>query len=246
MTDETQENGLVREPLHSNVAATGSETLVLVAGMRKLLSPRLLARVPIRQRGATGVLSIGVPSPARTPRVCIFRSRFPPGSNSYTKVSHTKVSSSTGSASSLLPVPPPPPSTRPPSNPTVPGSYLTGGSPPRKRPVPLSQGSSSNSLSFSSSPSSAALTPPLPQPLFRFETGVALFAKRVPRPFPPPFLSPPSGSFSDPLSTHHGGRRAGTIRGKTNGDDAIFAGDRFICANDGVGAWSTRPRGHAG
>ncbi|KAL2017833.1 hypothetical protein VTK56DRAFT_1635 [Thermocarpiscus australiensis] len=88
---------------------------------------------------------------------------------------------------------------------------------------------------------------------FRFDTGIALFAKRTPRPFPPPFLSPPSGSFSDPLSTHDrsrdrrrayvGGR---LIQGYTNGDDAVFASDYFICANDGVGAWSTRPRGHAG
>lgn len=90
-----------------------------------------------------------------------------------------------------------------------------------------------------------------PQP-FRFETGVSLFAKRAPRPFPPPFLSPPSGSFSDPLSTHHRSRdrRARVdgqiILGQTNGDDAVFASDNFICANDGVGAWSTRPRGHAG
>ncbi|KAL0936493.1 rRNA-processing protein utp23 [Colletotrichum truncatum] len=87
---------------------------------------------------------------------------------------------------------------------------------------------------------------------FRFETGVSLFAKRAPRPFPPPFLSPPSGSFSDPLSTHHRSRdrrarvNGEIILGQTNGDDAVFASDNFICANDGVGAWSTRPRGHAG
>ncbi|KAK4042087.1 hypothetical protein C8A01DRAFT_14262 [Parachaetomium inaequale] len=88
---------------------------------------------------------------------------------------------------------------------------------------------------------------------FRFDTGIALFAKRTPRPFPPPFLSPPSGSFSDPLSTHDRSRdrrRAYVdgrlIQGFTNGDDAVFASDYFICANDGVGAWSTRPRGHAG
>ncbi|KAK4131905.1 hypothetical protein BT67DRAFT_387069 [Trichocladium antarcticum] len=88
---------------------------------------------------------------------------------------------------------------------------------------------------------------------FRFDTGVALFAKRAPRPFPPPFLSPPSGSFSDALSTHDRSRdRRRTyvdghrIQGFTNGDDAVFASDYFICANDGVGAWSTRPRGHAG
>ncbi|KAK4128372.1 hypothetical protein N657DRAFT_685926 [Parathielavia appendiculata] len=88
---------------------------------------------------------------------------------------------------------------------------------------------------------------------FRFDTGIALFAKRTPRPFPPPFLSPPSGSFSDPLSTHDRSRdrrRAYVggqlIQGLTNGDDAVFASDYFIGANDGVGAWSMRPRGHAG
>ncbi|KAK7976704.1 formamidase [Apiospora arundinis] len=87
---------------------------------------------------------------------------------------------------------------------------------------------------------------------FRFETGFALFAKRAPRPFPPPFYSPPAGSFSDPLSTHHQSRDKRVfvggelIRGWTNGDDAVYAGDNFICANDGVGAWSRRPRGHAG
>ncbi|KAI8629418.1 hypothetical protein F5Y19DRAFT_81342 [Xylariaceae sp. FL1651] len=87
---------------------------------------------------------------------------------------------------------------------------------------------------------------------FHFETGFALFTKRAPRPFPPPFLSPPSGSFSDPLSTHHQSRNRRAfvngelIRGWTNGDDAIYASSHFICANDGVGAWSARPRGHAG
>ncbi|KAK7992541.1 protein phosphatase [Apiospora saccharicola] len=87
---------------------------------------------------------------------------------------------------------------------------------------------------------------------FRFETGFALFAKRAPRPFPPPFYSPPAGSFSDPLSTHHQSRDkrvfvgGDLIRGWTNGDDAVYASDQFICANDGVGAWSRRPRGHAG
>ncbi|KAL8370242.1 hypothetical protein RB595_000567 [Gaeumannomyces hyphopodioides] len=106
------------------------------------------------------------------------------------------------------------------------------------------------------SPKCSAASAGLP---FKFETGVALFAKRAPRPFPPPFLSPPSGSFSDPLSTHHSSRdrRKGgaggasyvngeLIRGWTNGDDAVYAGETFICANDGVGAWSARPRGHSG
>ncbi|KAI1166510.1 phosphatase 2C-like domain-containing protein [Nemania serpens] len=100
------------------------------------------------------------------------------------------------------------------------------------------------------------VTPPLldscPKLPFYFETGVALFRKRPPRPFPPPFLSPPSGSFSDPLSTHHQSRdrrafvNGELIQGCTNGDDAVYASDHFICVNDGVGAWSSRPRGHAG
>jgi protein phosphatase PTC7 len=87
---------------------------------------------------------------------------------------------------------------------------------------------------------------------FRFETGISLFAKRPPRAFPPPFLSPPSGSFSDPLSTHNKSRdrrafvNGELISGYTNGDDAVYASDKFIGANDGVGAWSTRPGGHAG
>ena len=65
-------------------------------------------------------------------------------------------------------------------------------------------------------------------------------------------MSPPSASFSDPLSTHHRSRdrRAFVdgelIRGLTNGDDAVYESDHFICANDGVGAWAARPRGHAG
>jgi len=85
-----------------------------------------------------------------------------------------------------------------------------------------------------------------------FETGLGLFAKRNPRPFPPPFLSPPSGSFSDPLSTHNRSRdrrafvNGELIRGYTNGDDAVYMSDLFVGANDGVGAWSTRPGGHAG
>ncbi|OAA56567.1 Protein phosphatase 2C-like protein [Niveomyces insectorum RCEF 264] len=94
--------------------------------------------------------------------------------------------------------------------------------------------------------------PPLPRLPFRFDTGVAFFAKRTPRPFPPPFHSPPSLSFSDALSTHDRSRdrRAYVdghlIGGCTNGDDAAYAGTYFIAANDGVGAWSMRPRGHAG
>lgn len=86
---------------------------------------------------------------------------------------------------------------------------------------------------------------------FYFETGYALFAKRPSRPFPPPFASRPSGSFSDPLTTHNRSidRRSyyegEMIRGITNGDDAVLVEENFIAANDGVGAWATRPRGHA-
>lgn len=86
---------------------------------------------------------------------------------------------------------------------------------------------------------------------FYFDTGYALFAKRPSRPFPPPFSSPPSGSFSDPLSTHNRNKdrrsyvNGEMIRGLTNGDDAVLVGENFIGANDGVGAWATRPKGHA-
>lgn len=107
-------------------------------------------------------------------------------------------------------------------------------------------------LAISTSADAGTPTPQRRNPPFRFETGLALFAKRAPRPFPPPFLSPPSGSFSDPLSTHHRSRdrrafvNGELIRGYTNGDDAVYVSDQFIAANDGVGAWSTRPGGHAG
>jgi len=35
------------------------------------------------------------------------------------------------------------------------------------------------------------------------------------------------------------------IRGITNGDDAVLAEKHFIGANDGVGAWAQKDRGHA-
>ncbi|PLN77927.1 phosphatase 2C-like domain-containing protein [Aspergillus taichungensis] len=82
-------------------------------------------------------------------------------------------------------------------------------------------------------------------------TGYALRAKRPSRPFPPPFMSPPSSSFSDPLTTHYlsqdkrmsvGGE---LVRGLNNGDDAVLVADNFLAVNDGVGAWMTKPRGHA-
>ena len=86
---------------------------------------------------------------------------------------------------------------------------------------------------------------------FYFDTGYALFAKRPSRPFPPPFLSPPSGSFSDPLSTHDRSRdrrpsiNGEMVRGITNGDDAVLVEKNFIGVNDGVGAWATRKNGNA-
>ncbi|KAL6251883.1 hypothetical protein RBB50_002093 [Rhinocladiella similis] len=96
---------------------------------------------------------------------------------------------------------------------------------------------------------------PQPQPStspFYLETGYSIFAKRPSRPFPPPFVSSPSGSFSDPLTTHNAprGRRpyvnGQLVRGITNGDDAIIIGDaNFIAVDDGVGAWALKERGHA-
>ncbi|KAI4684943.1 uncharacterized protein J4E88_004385 [Alternaria novae-zelandiae] len=93
--------------------------------------------------------------------------------------------------------------------------------------------------------------PPKSKLPFYFEAGYALFAKRPSRPFPPPFLSLPSTSFSEPLSTHNKSRdrrptvNGQMIRGVTNGDDAVLVSESFIAANDGVGAWATREKGHA-
>lgn len=86
---------------------------------------------------------------------------------------------------------------------------------------------------------------------YRFETGYALCPKRPSRPFPPPFLSLPSHSFSDPLTTHFQSQdkrlsvRGELVRGLTNGDDAVLVAENFIGVNDGVGAWATKPQGHA-
>ncbi|KAJ6087655.1 hypothetical protein N7467_006569 [Penicillium canescens] len=103
---------------------------------------------------------------------------------------------------------------------------------------------------------SYGVTTPVPQPQvrkspFRFETGYALCAKRPPRPFPPPFLSPPSTSFSDPLTTQLSqdkrlSVKGELVRGLNNGDDAILVSENFLGVDDGVGAWATRPQGHAG
>ena len=110
----------------------------------------------------------------------------------------------------------------------------------------------------STSQSSAGTRTPLPveapsksKSPFYFDTGYALFAKRPSLPFPPPFISLPSGSFSEPLSTHNHSRdrrayvNGEMIRGITNGDDAVLVEENFLGANDGVGAWATRPKGHA-
>ncbi|KAF2874866.1 phosphatase 2C-like domain-containing protein [Massariosphaeria phaeospora] len=100
-------------------------------------------------------------------------------------------------------------------------------------------------------PAPANAPPEIPKAPFYFEAGFALFAKRPSRPFPPPFLSAPSGSFSEPLSTYDRSRdrrptvHGEMIRGVTNGDDAVLVSEQFIGANDGVGAWATRERGHA-
>ena len=94
-------------------------------------------------------------------------------------------------------------------------------------------------------------TPPVSKPPFYFEAGYALYHKRPSRPFPPPFLSLPSTSFSEPLSTHNKSRdrrpkvNGEMIRGVSNGDDAVLVSDYFIGANDGVGAWATKEKGHA-
>ena len=100
----------------------------------------------------------------------------------------------------------------------------------------------------SSSSSSSLRSDNIP---FYFETGFALRSKRPPRPLPPPFFSPPSSSFSDPLTTNSQSTdqrlyvKKRLVRGLNNGDDAILAAENFLGVNDGVGAWATRPRGHA-
>jgi len=65
-------------------------------------------------------------------------------------------------------------------------------------------------------------------------------------------VSYPSGSFSEPLTTHNRPKyrhpKVGEelLRGITNGDDAIIIdGQNFLAVNDGVGAWAQKERGHA-
>ncbi|KAH6648369.1 hypothetical protein BKA67DRAFT_661350 [Truncatella angustata] len=92
----------------------------------------------------------------------------------------------------------------------------------------------------------------VPETTLPVRNGLCAVRQENPATIPASVPESPSGSFSDPLSTHHQSRdkRAFVggelIRGWTNGDDAVYASDYFICANDGVGAWSMRPRGHAG
>ena len=130
--------------------------------------------------------------------------------------------------------------------------------PPTCLPTPALRFASSNRQRNQDEPRGGTTTPVpddasivVSKSLYYFEAGYGLFAKRPSRPFPPPFTSPPSGSFSDPLSTHDRSRdrrpsvNGHMIRGITNGDDAVLVSDNFIAANDGVGAWATRERGHA-
>jgi hypothetical protein len=135
-------------------------------------------------------------------------------------------------------------------------------------PQRLGFSTSSKSSRNRSSQCAAGTTTPVPEPSsrtdsshqakkkppFYFEAGYALYAKRPSRPFPPPFLSYPSGSFSDPLSTHHKSRDRRQLQptvdgemilGVTNGDDAVVVGENYVGANDGVGAWATKEKGHA-
>lgn len=108
-------------------------------------------------------------------------------------------------------------------------------------------------LSGTRSPYPEELIHPVSKSHFYFETGYALYAKRRSRPFPPPFTSKPSTSFSDPLSTHNRSRdrrndsfyEGEMIRGITNGDDAVLVSENMIAANDGVGAWAQKEKGHA-
>lgn len=97
---------------------------------------------------------------------------------------------------------------------------------------------------------------PLPKLIRRspwyLDTAFSIFAKRPTRPFPPPFISYPSGSFSDPLTTHNRPKLrqakvdGDILRGITNGDDAVIIdGQNFLAVNDGVGAWAQKERGHA-
>ncbi|KAH8884005.1 hypothetical protein GQ53DRAFT_752550 [Thozetella sp. PMI_491] len=223
--------------------------------MRRI-SPRLLAAAaPLLSSTRRAPLPVALCRPLR-PALrqlrCLSsrppRSRRPRSLSSSVSQSHSQLLRSNFLTASLLFRGRPPARTAP----TAPSSTAPNPELPASDGYSAGDGQVTRIATLNSSMFDPATLPRLP---FRFDTGVALFAKRAPRPFPPPFLSPPSGSFSDPLSTHHhgyGADRRGTyvngqlIQGATNGDDAVFASEYFICANDGVGAWSARPRGHAG
>lgn len=128
------------------------------------------------------------------------------------------------------------------------GTWLKQSAPtPRTRPERSRdpQAGLTTPVPESSTSSSCSTSSPTP---FYFAAGYAGWAKRPSRPFPPPFFSPPSGSFSDPLSTHDRGRakvHGEMMRGVTNGDDAMLVSETLIATNDGVGAWATREKGCA-
>ena len=111
-----------------------------------------------------------------------------------------------------------------------------------RRGYPASQHLISHGVTTTHPDDAAAKKPSIDVP-FYFETGYAIFAKRPPRPFPPPFLSLPSGSFSRDGRPSVDGKY---IKGATNGDDAVIVnGQNFLGVNDGVGAWATKETGHA-
>jgi serine/threonine protein phosphatase PrpC len=126
----------------------------------------------------------------------------------------------------------------------------------RRRQLIFSGATTSDSDHPSPTPSQPADNTP-PASSYYLETGYAIFAKRPSRPFPPPFLSTPSHSFSDPLTTHQStklrSRRPQDAEGRliggiTNGDDAVIIsgqGNNFLAVGDGVGAWAQKERGHA-
>lgn len=107
---------------------------------------------------------------------------------------------------------------------------------------------------------------------YEFHTGSSFFAKRPSRPFPPPFnsTSPPDSTslFRDAFRNFHFNNAyhrysgdlerqvaapltpteedaLGFLRGVTNGDDAVVYSPYYLGVADGVGAWNTRPQGHA-
>ncbi|KAA8896125.1 phosphatase 2C-like domain-containing protein [Sphaerosporella brunnea] len=107
----------------------------------------------------------------------------------------------------------------------------------------VSFGARANSIT--TPPSAPPASPP--PAAFQFVSSYDLFAKRPPRPFPPPFHTPPPSSFSDPLTNHPRERPEGAafLSGVTNGDDAILTSPFYLAVADGVGAWNTRSHGHA-